>query len=63
MAKLLLFVSGVIYAAMAAVHGLRYSQGTDFIVAGRPIPLDASMIAAAVLVVLALLCWVSARRI
>jgi|GEM_PF-5984528 len=62
MRKLLLYISGLIFIAAAAGHGLRLAQGWDIIVAGRIVSMDVSMWAAAGLGVLSILCLLSARR-
>ena len=62
MRKLLLYISGLLALALAGVHGARYVQGWDIIVAGRVIPMEISMYAAIGLLVFGLLCIMSGRR-
>ena len=62
MRKLLLYISGLIFFAAAAGHGVRLAQGWDIIVAGRIVSMDVSLWAAVSLGGLAVLCLFNARR-
>jgi hypothetical protein len=63
MGKLLHYLSALVFLAMAAVHGARYMQGFDIVVAGEAIPMEVSMVGGILFAVLCLNSFAAARRL
>lgn len=55
-------IAALIFLIMALLHALRLLRGFEVVVAGTAVPGWASMVAAPVLALLALMLWREARR-
>jgi len=62
MRKAALAVSGVIFAAMAIMHFVRYAKGWEIVAGGFMVPLDWSIYAGIVAAVLAIWMFAAIRR-
>jgi hypothetical protein len=55
-------IAALFLAVVAVLHVLRLVRGTEILMGGYPIPMWASMVAAPILALLALMLWREARR-
>jgi hypothetical protein len=55
-------IAALFLAVVAVLHALRLLKGSEILIGGAAVPMWASMIAAPVLALLALMLWREARR-